>query len=83
MLRSFYLKDEGIEVTNGLYTEMEFVVAVHSFYTGSPGAEFIQALEDTEVYYVLKNELDAIYVDYPEFRENTKKSVRMADLRRD
>lgn len=70
LLRSFYLKDDGSEVTNGLYTEMEFVVSVHSFYTGLPSAEFIQALEDTEVYSISKEELDDIYTDYPEFREN-------------
>ena len=70
LLRSFYLKDDGTEVTNGLYPEMEFVVAVHSFYTDTPSAEYIQALEDTEVYYILKTELGGIYVDFPEFREN-------------
>ena len=75
------MKDEGIEVTNGLYTEIEFVVAVHSFYTGNPSAEFIQALEDTEVYYILKDELDAIYVDCPEFRENTPVDIRSSEPR--
>src|SRR6201991_2527318 len=68
LLRSFYLKDDGTEVTNGLYAEMEFEVAVYSFYTETPSAEYIQALEDTEVYFIAKPELEGIYVDHPEFR---------------
>jgi len=70
LLRTFYLKDDGTEVTNGLYAEMEFVVAVHSFYTETPNAEYIQALENTEVYIIAKPELEGIYLDYPDFREN-------------
>src|ERR1700754_5081689 len=70
LLRSFYLKDDGTEVTNGLYAEMEFVVAVHSFYTETPSAEYIQALENSEVYIVAKPELEGVYLDYPDFREN-------------
>jgi len=68
LLRTYYLKEDGVDVTSGLYKEGDFVVSVHSFYSQTPSAEYIQALEATEVYFISYSQLEDIYGRYPEFR---------------
>jgi len=68
LLRTYYLKEDGTDVTSGLYKEGDFVVSIHSFYSQTPGAEYIQALEATEVYFITQPQLEDSYARYPGFR---------------
>src|ERR1700754_1035903 len=65
LLRCYYHNEKGEEVTGWIFGEKKTVVGVLSFYTQSPGFEYIHALEDTEVFYISYEELVAIYLEFP------------------
>jgi CRP-like cAMP-binding protein len=66
LLRCYYLKN-GIEVSSWFMTAGDTVVSIESFYDQKEGYEFIQALEDTELFYISFDELENIYKKYVEF----------------
>ena len=66
MLRCYYLKDEA-EVCSWFMKEGDVVISIESFYNQSPGYEYLQALEETEVYYISHAQLQHIYQAFPEF----------------
>lgn len=47
--------------------ERDVIISVESFFDQSPSTEYIQALEDTEVFYISYQELQWIYHTYLEF----------------
>lgn len=51
-LRIFFINEEGQESTRYFAFENQFATALVSFITSEPSEEFIQAVEDTEVYYI-------------------------------
>ncbi len=61
ILRSFYLTDEGEEITNCITFENELMSAYSSFITQSPTDENIQALVDTQLQIINKTELVNLY----------------------
>src|SRR5579872_5994607 len=65
LLRCYYLKD-GIEVSSWFMKEGDTVVSIRSFYDQKEGNEFIQSLEDCEVFYIKFDELEAIYKKHME-----------------
>jgi CRP/FNR family transcriptional regulator, anaerobic regulatory protein len=67
LLRSYYKKDTK-DVSAWFMTEGNMVISVESFYQQKESYEYIQALEDTVVYYIDYNELKHINHHYPEFR---------------
>lgn len=66
LLRCFYLKDTT-EVSSWFMCEKDFIISVESFFSQKPSYESIQALEDTEVYYISYSEIQDIYRRFPEF----------------
>ncbi|HEV9038390.1 MAG TPA: hypothetical protein VGQ51_17260 [Puia sp.] len=46
---------------------MDTVVAIDSFYDQTPGGDYIQALKDSELYYISFHELDYLFDHFPEF----------------
>jgi len=66
ILRCYYMKGD-IEVCSWFMKERDLVISIESFYTQSPSYEYLQALEETEVWYISYNELQRIYRDFPEF----------------
>lgn len=67
VLRCFYSKEDGTEVTAWIFREPNVVVAVDSFYHQIESFETIQAMIDTEVFYISYDELEEIYLKFPEF----------------
>lgn len=67
ILRCFYQHEDGTEVTAWILREPNVVVAVNSFYKQQPSFEIIQALVDTEVFYISFHELEEVYRRFPEF----------------
>ncbi len=66
MLRCYYnLGDK--EVSSWFMKEGDVIVSIDSFYNQSPSYEFIQALEDTETFYISFEELEDTRRRFPEF----------------
>ncbi len=53
--------------------ENEVTISVHSFFTQTPSAFSIQAIEDTSVLYITHNQLQELYARYPEFNINGRR----------
>ena len=61
ILRSFYISDEGKEITNCITFENELMSAYSSFITQTPTDENIQALVDTELLILNRTDLLSLY----------------------
>ena len=51
-LRIFFINEDGQDSTRYFAFENQFATALTSFITSEPSDEFIQAVEDSEVYYI-------------------------------
>jgi CRP-like cAMP-binding protein len=66
LLRCYYLLNDR-ELTDWFFWETDAVVSVDSWYDQVPSKDYIQALEDTEVYWIAAKDLDYVYKHFPEF----------------
>jgi CRP/FNR family transcriptional regulator, anaerobic regulatory protein len=66
LLRCYYLIEDK-EVSSWFMKEGDVIVSVESFFKQTPSYEFIQALEDSTIYYITCNELQFIYRNFAEF----------------
>ena len=66
LLRCYYILNDE-EVTNWFFWENRAVVSIRSWYTQTPGKQFIQALEDCELYAISYDELEYAYEHFLEF----------------
>ncbi len=80
LLRSFYEVDEE-EVSSCFMKEGEVIVSIESFYDQKKSDESIQAIEESELYYIGFEELEYIYREFSEFnfigRVLTIKTLRL------
>lgn len=67
-LRLYYVKD-GVEVSVWFAFEQSSAVEIYSFISGNPSEYYLQAIEDTEVLYLPKSELNALYRIQPKMQE--------------
>jgi len=67
MLRCYYLKDDGREISCWFMKEGDIAISIESFYTQTAGYEYLQALEATELWYISYQELQTIYQAFPDF----------------
>ncbi len=65
-MRAYYLKG-NTEVSAWFMTDGDFIVSIESFYEQKESYESIQALEDTEMFYIDYDELEYIYKHFLEF----------------
>ena len=65
LLRSFYENEEK-EVCSWFMKEGDMVLSVESFYQQKVSYESIQALEDSQLYYISYSDLNYIYTHFPE-----------------
>ena len=65
LLRAYYY-DQKEEITNWFMREGDFAISIHSFYLYELSTETIQALEDCELLYISRADLDALYLKYVE-----------------
>ena len=75
LLRCFYLETnektgEDREVCTWFMREKDTCVSVRSFYSQTPGKEFIQAVEPCELFYITYEDLEMIYRKYISFNFN-------------
>jgi CRP-like cAMP-binding protein len=46
---------------------VDIMISVYSFYTQQPSSEYIELLEDTEMFTMSFDQLQLVYADHPEF----------------
>jgi CRP-like cAMP-binding protein len=61
ILRSFYINNEGEEITNCITFENELMSAFSSFITQKPTEENIQAVVDTELLILKRSDMELLY----------------------
>jgi len=66
LLKCFYMVGKK-EVSDWFFGETETVVSIDSFYDQVASKDFIQALEDCELFYITYDELQYLYRTYIEF----------------
>ena len=66
LLRCYRVRDEK-ELTVWLRREGSVVVSMESYYDGVSSREFIQAVEDSELFFISKDEEESLYEEFPEF----------------
>jgi CRP-like cAMP-binding protein len=67
LVRAYYLKKSGKEVTAWFMKTGDVITDVSSFYDQCPSSKYIQALEDTDIFYITFAELEFIYDHFVEF----------------
>ena len=67
-LRLYYLKDD-IEVSVWFAFQQSSAIEIYSFISGNPSNYFLQAIEDSEVLYLSKTELNKLYQHQPKMQE--------------
>jgi CRP-like cAMP-binding protein len=67
-LRLFYLKD-NIEISVWFAFEQSSAIEIYSFISENPSNYFLQAIEDSEVLYLPKTELNKLYQQHPKMQE--------------
>ena len=66
-LRMFYTDRKGMEHSIGFYPENWWACDIVSFFKEKPAVNSIQALEDSEVYYLTLPQLEELFVEIPKF----------------
>jgi CRP-like cAMP-binding protein len=66
LLRCFYRRDD-LEVSSWFMKDGDVIVSIESFYQQKVSYEWIQALEDCQLYYISHRELYDIYHRFPQF----------------
>ncbi len=66
-LRMFYTDLDGLEHNIGFYPENWWACDNVSFFKQKPAVNSIQALEDSEVYYMLLTRLEELFLAMPKF----------------
>src|SRR5215212_2063131 len=67
-LRLYYLKDD-IEVSVWFAFQQSSAIEIYSFISENPSNYFLQAIEDSEVLYLPKTELNKLYQYHPKMQE--------------
>lgn len=84
LVRSYYTKD-GNEICSWFMKEGDVIISVDSFYNRKSSYEFIEAIEDTSVYYIHYDELQLLYKKFIEFnivgRVLTEKYYQLSEER--
>jgi len=66
LLKCFYILHDT-PVSDWFFGELETIVSIDSFYDQKPSEDFIQALEDTDLFYISFEDLENLYRDFIEF----------------
>ncbi len=71
-LRLYYIQDE-VEVSVWFALKHSSAIEIYSYISETPSNYFLQAIEDTEILYLSKKELDSLYTVYPQMQEMMRK----------
>lgn len=62
--RSYYLKEDGKEVTQWFFSGGKFMASLNSFFQQTPSLYFLETLEDCKIYSITKPDLDMLFAKY-------------------
>ncbi len=65
LLRSFYI-EAGQEFTVGFFPEGEVSISVASFDSQTPSTQYVEALEDSLIYYLERQDILHLFAHFPE-----------------
>jgi len=68
-MRAFAYDTEGNDITTGFYSDNQVVFEVSSFFNRTISKENIQALADSEGWYISYEQLNMLFHSLPEFRD--------------
>jgi CRP-like cAMP-binding protein len=71
-LRLYYLV-EDVEVSVWFAFKQNSAIEIYSFISGNPSNYFLQAIEDSEILYLPKAELNKLYLTHPSMQEMMRK----------
>jgi CRP-like cAMP-binding protein len=71
-LRLYYLQDD-IEVSVWFALKHSSAIEIFSFISETPTSNYLQAIEDSEVLYLPKSELNKLYESHPKMQEMMRK----------
>lgn len=71
-LRLYYIQDD-IEVSVWFALKHSSAIEIYSFISETPTNYFLQAIENTEILYLPKSELNKLYETYPKMQEMMRK----------
>lgn len=64
MGRSYYLNENGKEITQWFFGVGKFMSSVDSFFQQRPSLYYLEVLEDAELYSISKTEIDQLFAKY-------------------
>lgn len=62
--RSYYLKEDGKEITQWFFVEGKIMSSIESFFQQIPSFYYLEMLEDSEIYSITREDLDALFARY-------------------
>ncbi|AWV97108.1 Crp/Fnr family transcriptional regulator [Arcticibacterium luteifluviistationis] len=62
--RSYYLKEDGKDVTQWFFGDGNFMTSADSFFQQSPSLYFLEVLEDAVLYSITKEKMDLLLAKY-------------------
>ncbi len=69
MGRSYYLKDDGKDVTQWFFGVGKFMTSVDSFFQQSPSLYYLETLEDSVIYSISKENIDILFSKYQKMEQ--------------
>ncbi|QAA82648.1 Crp/Fnr family transcriptional regulator [Aequorivita sp. H23M31] len=69
MGRSYYLKEDGKEVTQWFFGVGKFMTSVDSFFQQTPSLYYLETLEDSILYSISKEEMDLLFAKYQKMEQ--------------
>lgn len=62
--RSYYLNQDGKEITQWFFGEEKFMTSLESFFQERPSLYYLEVLEDTEAYAISREDVDLLFHRY-------------------
>ncbi|MFD2518245.1 Crp/Fnr family transcriptional regulator [Salinimicrobium flavum] len=62
--RSYYLKEDGKEITQWFFVEGHFMSSIESFFQQNPSLYYLEMLEDAVLYSITRDKLDLLFSRY-------------------
>lgn len=69
MARSYYINENGKEITQWFFIAGKFMTSVDSFFQHTPSDYYLELLEDSIIYSITKENLDALFNKYPKMQK--------------
>ncbi len=69
MGRSYYLNENGKEITQWFFGINKFMTSADSFFQQSPSIYYLEILEDAIVYNISKADIDQLFAKYPKMEK--------------